>query len=62
VMIQCLEDYIQKRTEWNLNYWKEKNDVKRMTKDKRAEFEKWFKGQGTYAVLKSLERWKKELM
>lgn len=62
VMIQCLEDYIQKKTEWHMNYYKDKNNIKRMTVQKRAEFEKWFEEQGACAVLKSLECWKKELM
>lgn len=62
VMISCLEDYIQKKTEWHENYFKDKNNIKRMTKEKRAEFEKWFKEQRACAVLNSLKRWKKELM
>ena len=62
VMLQCLEDYIEKKIEWNLNYWKEGNGVKRMTKDKRAEFDKWFKEQGAYPIVKGLEKWKKKLM
>ena len=62
VMIQCLENYIQKETEWHENHYKDKYNIKRMTKEKRAEFEKWFKEQRAYAVLNSLKRWKKELM
>lgn len=61
VMIRCLEDYIQKKTEWHEHYFKEHNGIKRMTERKRAEFKKWFKEQKSCYILDRLRKWVKEL-